>query len=282
MKGGKQPLGYTIVEVMIVLAVSGVMFIIAANFVSGKQARTAFTQGVNDLTSTIQGSIESVTDGQYTDIPLTCHVVAGPPRRLQFSAGGSQGSNPECTFLGQMYHFDVNDAATSTDSQTVYETLQLAGAKNSSSGGPLISLTDSALTTVSEKYSKGSIDLTRHYLVPQRLSVEGMNVYLVSAPSTPVKAYDFAVIQGQGSASTSAVGSYATGAQTISLVADTGIAAAFNTSAAEAINENSAKPVSKVIICLTDGTRHASITIGDNSNQLKADAQLGSNVQSCT
>ena len=52
----KQPFGYTIVEVMIVLAVSSAMFLIAANFINGKQERTAFSQGSNEMVSQLQRS----------------------------------------------------------------------------------------------------------------------------------------------------------------------------------------------------------------------------------
>lgn len=54
MKGGKSPLGYTVVEVMIVLAVSGIMFLVAANFINGKQQKTSFANGVNEMASRIQ------------------------------------------------------------------------------------------------------------------------------------------------------------------------------------------------------------------------------------
>ena len=68
MNGGKRPLGYTIIEVMIVLAVSGVMFIIAASFISGKQESTAFTEGANEFASQLQQTIAEVADGQYSDV----------------------------------------------------------------------------------------------------------------------------------------------------------------------------------------------------------------------
>ena len=78
MLGGKnkQPLGYTIIEVMIVLAVSGLMFIIAATFINGKQQRATFTAGVNEMASELQNVIEQVNDGSYADVPLNC-VSAG-------------------------------------------------------------------------------------------------------------------------------------------------------------------------------------------------------------
>src|SRR4051794_6940104 len=105
MKGVKAPSGYTIIEVLIVLAVSGVMFIMAANFIDGKNSRTRFQQGSNELGSRVQSVIEEITDGQYSDIPFTCNstsssiTITGTPQQ--------QGKNYDCIFIGKIIHFSV-------------------------------------------------------------------------------------------------------------------------------------------------------------------------------
>src|SRR4051812_28553600 len=104
MNGGKLPLGYTVIEVMIVLAVSGLMFVIATNFISGKQAKTSFTAGSNELASKVQDLIGEVNDGKYSDIPLSCSANIGGPTSVSDGApdAETQGTNPQCVFLGKI------------------------------------------------------------------------------------------------------------------------------------------------------------------------------------
>jgi prepilin-type N-terminal cleavage/methylation domain-containing protein len=264
MKGGKRHQGYTIVEVMIVLAVSGVMFIIAANFVSGKQARTAFTQGTASLASDIQGAIEAVVDGQYTDVPLSCSVVSGAPRKLSFASAGTdkQGANQDCTFLGELFHF-----SGSTPLKT-YDIVYLAGAKTNATGGPLTSLANSAISPITT--ANGTINLTKTQAVPQSLEVSAMQVtYTNGVVQTDTSHFNFGVIQGQGTLNSADPSLYDSGAQTVGLVVDPTLGTSHD---AADVAENTIKTANSVIICLTDGTRKSQITIGDNGNQLKATA----------
>jgi prepilin-type N-terminal cleavage/methylation domain-containing protein len=148
MKGVKPPGGYTIVEVMIVLAVSGVMFVMAANFINGKNARTQFQQGSNELGSRMQGVIEEVTDGQYTDIPFTCSR-AGASLAVT-GAVRPQGTNPECVFIGKLAHFSVNPNPSGFGSgdRTKYEVFTLAGERSIGSTQP--DLTNTHIVAVEE------------------------------------------------------------------------------------------------------------------------------------
>ena len=281
MKGGKQPLGYTIVEVMIVLAVSGVMFIIAANFVSGKQAKIAFNQGVNTMASNIQSTIEDAVDGRYSDIPINCAVNGAGSRYLSFStAGGGQGSRQSCVYLGKLYHFVVNRPGT-PDNRNNYEIFDLAGAKLSPSNGPLTLLSQSALTTITPQTGTAVTDFTFSGVIPQNLLVTGMKVDGTSG------IYDFGFVQGFG-LTTSAPGSYSSGSQTVSMIANKNVGADLTTFSVATVNsgngahvnEATVTTVQTVIICITDGTRTANITIGDSGSQLKAIPVFGS-VKTC-
>ncbi len=287
MDGGKQPVGfrgYTIVEVLIVLAVSGVMFVIAATFVSGKQARASFQQGTRTLTANIQSTIDSVVDGQYTDIPLICTLNSTIPRTLSFLPGSSarQGSNPDCTFLGQVLHFDFDAAhPASSTYQRNYETLVLAAAKTSSTSGPLTTIADSVLTPVN--LSHGTVNLTSQHVVPQNLDVEGMKITYINASGNPVDqagVYDIGFVQGLGSVDSASTPSYASGAQSLRLIANLNIGA--NQSISASLDQGNVNAqVSKAILCITDGDRHATITIGGNNNQLSAVSQNVADGSAC-
>jgi prepilin-type N-terminal cleavage/methylation domain-containing protein len=286
MKGVKQHRGYTIVEVMIVLAVSGVMFVIAASFVSGKQAKTAFTQGVNTMAANLQSSIEDVIDGHYSDVPVGCTVSASSPRYLTFTAAGSgQGTNQGCVFLGQLFHFNVTQPGA-PDPLNIYEVFSLAGAKTNPLGGPSTALNQSALTTVTAQSGNINTDFTKHETIPQGLDIEGVLI-----DGTHHDVYNLGFVQGYSlTASATDATAYTSGAQTISMISNLNATGSLTSSqlatAADGagppsqVNESRVSPIKTVVICVTDGTRHANITIGDNGNQLKAIPQLGS-VVSC-
>ena len=102
--------GYTIVEVMIFLAISGVMFIMAASFINGKQSSAEFRQAVNDLNAQIQRVINDVENGYYPSAGnFTCTSDgSGNPPSFSTSAT-AQGLNIGCVFLGKVMQFGVNN-----------------------------------------------------------------------------------------------------------------------------------------------------------------------------
>ncbi len=274
MKGGKRPPGYTIIEVMIVLAISGVMFLIAATFISGKQERTAFTAGVNDMASNIQDTIEQVTDGQYSDIPLTC--TAGTSSYPTFSAvaNSQQGTQYGCVFLGKFFHFA--GGATGTPGSPKYEIFSLAGNRLTGAGNPAINLSD--IWPVPIASSDLSLDLTTQQVVPQNLDVIDVTITYGSA-STSAPNYGFGFIQSQGALNNSpGLNSlYAPGAQTVGLVYDSGLTTSgmSEPSAIQAFQNpmTIVAPATTASVCLTDGTRYATIDVGattGNGDQLSA------------
>lgn len=255
MKGGKTPLGYTIIEVMIVLAVSGGMFLIAANFINGKQAKTAFTQGTNETASQIQNVIEQVSNGKYSDIPLNC-TFDGTTTTVIPGGTRSQGTNPTCTFLGKLLRF-------SSVNKHTYKVLSLAAGRADASGGnPSFASVKPAVIT----------DLTNSQDIAQQLDVAGVSVTDLSGV-TYTNYYNFGFSQGLGSSSG---GSFQSGAQTLSLVyspVNLSDPATADTSA----NGNLAY-AQAVTVCLTDGTRYAKILIGSPNN----DSQLSVKLQVVT
>jgi prepilin-type N-terminal cleavage/methylation domain-containing protein len=149
MKGGKNRHsdGYTILEVMIVLAISALLFLMAASFINGKQSSTSFTTGVAQFSSNLQGVLDQVTNGQYSDVPLQCtysgsglNITTKPSDTGDVSP--DQGTNPQCVFLGKMVHF-TGDLPT-----TGYTVYSIAGARLLPSGQPAIGLGGAMPTAV--------------------------------------------------------------------------------------------------------------------------------------
>lgn len=96
----KKSAGFTIAETLIVLAVSGGLFLIAALYVGGKQAKTEFQVGVRDIQTQLQQIITQTKSGYYgTQSTSQCSVVDGNPSVSPGS--GSLGANGECIFIGK-------------------------------------------------------------------------------------------------------------------------------------------------------------------------------------
>ncbi len=256
MIGGEnksQPLGYTITEVMIVLAISGVMFLMAANFISGRQARTAFTQGVNEMASQLQSVIEQVSDGQYSDIPLNCAFSPGPPSPdtnatlVPPPLQDTQGQNAPCVFLGKAVYFHQG--------LSYYRVYSMAGGRiTPTSNDPVTALLQADPVSVTSLIVKQDF--------PQSLEVHGITStetngavhHYTGAWSTNALGF----FQSQGNVSGGAIQS---GAQTVSLIQTWGGTDGHGQYALS----NGISLLRSSSICMTDGHRYAEILIGGDT-----------------
>lgn len=108
MHGGTGTRGYTIIEVLIFMAISGMMFVMAASFVSGRQAKAEFRQGMNAVNTQIRDAINDVGNGYFpSNSDFRC--VAGSSGAPTFPSGVSnqQGTNQGCVFMGKVVQFGV-------------------------------------------------------------------------------------------------------------------------------------------------------------------------------
>lgn len=115
MNKGLGPKGYTIVETLIVLAVSSALLFSAMILISGQQTKAEFLQGSRGAESRIRDVANDVINGNYDASGLSCTVGAsGPPT---ISVGGTnQGSNSGCAFIGKVMHFNSTDGTYSVHS----------------------------------------------------------------------------------------------------------------------------------------------------------------------
>lgn len=127
--------GYTIIEVMIVLAVSGALFVSAVLLINGRQQRTQFDQSIREVRSQIQQVINEVSNGFYPDFAnFTCTVTGSGPPTFALASGG-QGTNEGCIFLGKAIQFGVEG----TDPEE-FRVLNIAGRQKSTAGEEVASL----------------------------------------------------------------------------------------------------------------------------------------------
>src|ERR1700761_7227045 len=109
--------GFTIIEVLIVLAISSALLISAAALISGRQAKTEFMTGINNTQQQIQQIINETASGYYPNAGnFTCtgSLVGGV---VSFSnAASQQGTNAGCIFMGKAIQFGLgssgDDAST--------------------------------------------------------------------------------------------------------------------------------------------------------------------------
>jgi hypothetical protein len=103
--------GYTIVEVLIFLAISGILLASAMLLISGKQNTTEFNQKMRDTKSKIDDWLNDVSTGFTGGSPDNqhCQVVGGRPQ-VQAGAPGPN-YNPDCVFLGKALLFNTNSAS---------------------------------------------------------------------------------------------------------------------------------------------------------------------------
>lgn len=91
--------GYTIIELIIVLAISTIILGAAILAIHGTSARTGFAQSMRDVNSSMQDWMNDVTDGFTGGSPAayTCKLVSGRPTLI--ASAGNNGA--ECVFLGK-------------------------------------------------------------------------------------------------------------------------------------------------------------------------------------
>lgn len=94
--------GFTIVETLMVLAVSGVLFISSVAMVSGQQSKAQFKTSVTDITSKIQSTINEASTGYYPTGTTVFHCkVSGSKISIVGGAPTAQGQNTDCVYLGR-------------------------------------------------------------------------------------------------------------------------------------------------------------------------------------
>lgn len=98
--------GFTIIETLIVLAVSGILLTSAAVLIGGKQGQTEFNQGTRDVASRLQQIIDDVSNGYYQNNgAINCHNAGNAPVVIKQTT--AEGTNQDCIFLGKVIQFGV-------------------------------------------------------------------------------------------------------------------------------------------------------------------------------
>jgi len=113
MSTGKPDRGFTIVEVLMFLAVTGVLMMVAMLTIGGSRQKAEFSASVRDFNSSIQGIISEVKTGYFPNktTQVNCKVTASVLDMSATSNAAGQGAHPECVFLGKVLYFDFSPAS---------------------------------------------------------------------------------------------------------------------------------------------------------------------------
>ncbi len=159
--------GYTIVEVLIVLAVSSLIFLSAVLAVQGRSARTGFDTGMREIDSKLQDWLNDTTTGYYPGAGQNGCQSKPPSNRPSVDPKYSKPSDPnyvpECVFLGKAIHAPA-------DSRKIFAYTVLGNRLFTSSTGS-VSLVNSMLEAKPEPIAE-PVNLTDTYELPEGITVK--------------------------------------------------------------------------------------------------------------
>lgn len=124
--------GFTLVETLIVLGVTGVLFFSVMSSISGKQGRTEFTQSIREIEARVRDTLNDVNNGFYPNVDhLACDVSDGtsaPTLSYNSSLVDTTGKNGNCIAAGKVVQYGTDSDVSAT---RIYS---LAGRKSVTTG----------------------------------------------------------------------------------------------------------------------------------------------------
>lgn len=114
---GNQPQGFTIIEVMIFLAVSGVLFLSALSLINNQQNNTEFFEGIHEFYSQMQSLTSDSQIGNflnYSNFSCTAASGGGTPQ-IGGAPPPNSPPNSGCTYVGHVIQFAPKLGSNNTD-----------------------------------------------------------------------------------------------------------------------------------------------------------------------
>jgi prepilin-type N-terminal cleavage/methylation domain-containing protein len=158
--------GYTIIELMMVIAISSAMFVVVAISFGGRQQQVQFTQAVRDFDSKLKDIMNDVSTGYFPDYDTPCRATgSGPGRRPNLTVTVEDiGENSECILVGKAIQFTplVNNGVN--DNGEFYKVYNVVGLRIGSSGSNPITLAEAVPVLVPDAQTnqlRGSLRVTK-------------------------------------------------------------------------------------------------------------------------
>ncbi len=148
MNRGRHSAGYTIVETLIFLAVSGALFVSTMGLISGKQGKTEFTQAARDFEIQMQDIANDVSTGYYTNTVtsdgsfIECTLSGNEIRITTPNSTDRQGANRDCIFVGRSLQVGIDP------NPGQYNIYSLVGKRLASNGADSSTIAESSLVVI--------------------------------------------------------------------------------------------------------------------------------------
>lgn len=268
MKHSQKVGGYTIVEVMIFLVITGVLLVSGLAVFNGRQQRTQFTQGVRELDAQLRTIINETASGFYPNNgQIKCTSTNGNGPQIT-AAAAKQGENAGCTFLGRMLQFTTGNT---------YTAYTVAGQQYGADGKEVTTLgpgqNSARQTLIAQTPSQPDVPtVADSFVLPW-----GITVTRVATP-------------GAASVETGAVGFVSTlgaysGSNLVSGTTGVGVVTLANTNRSTSLDSlvlatkamtDAARSSGQVILCLRSGggDRQAAIIIGGNNSNTGTEVMI--------
>lgn len=262
--------GFTLIEVLIVLAVTGGLFISAVVMISGRTNKTQFEQSINQVTAQLRQNINEVSSGYYPNTGFRCTPNGGT---VTLSAGTTaQGTNSGCILLGRVLQFGIQN----TDPEQIVS-FPIAGRQFNNAGDQVQSLNEAGPKAVSPSTTNPNTpNSTTRQPLQYGLKVSKM-YYNSEANKIGAVGFISTLAQYEGTKIVS-------GSQRLSMIPVIGTDLnRSQASVAEAINTNlvssPVSPANGVYICFDSGTTNQSglVQIGGGNRQLSVTLTIKGN-----
>ncbi len=171
--------GYTIIEVLIVLGVSGVLLTAAILTYSNSQNGDRFNQSMHDVESKVQSYVNEVSNSvaPYDSTKDSCTMVGSHPKVVAVLP--QPGSDQTCVFVGRAIQF----LPASSHQLYAYAVFGCRFAQCSAGNAPAASLSEAGLAPIMPNQN-GSIDLTDKYLTNPDISLKSPPTVTYAAGGT--------------------------------------------------------------------------------------------------
>ena len=179
MKTMKRQAGFTVIEVSLVIAVTGVLLVGATKALRGTNTETAFHTSLRDIQSKIQNTAKEAANSLFpNDAKYDCTLVAdsaGVKRpTLTTSPQSFIGGDQDCVFLGK--------AIQVIKTQAVLNIYSVLGVRTYTSGGKTLPANTFALAAPTPAMA-ASADLTESYTPPTG-SIRLLSAHYDASPNT--------------------------------------------------------------------------------------------------
>lgn len=205
--------GFTVVESLIVLAISGALFVSTVAVVSGQQAKAQFRSAMTDITSKMQSTINEAASGYYPpSAPFKCNGSGGGGNMTITSGNPNpQGGNEECMYLGRAMMFGIPD--TDPQEYIVHTVVGLRQDPDSATGKEALTFEQARAEPVANQHGGINVDLSETKILQYGLKIKWMRGPLDSQPLAGV-----AFVMNPSQASYGTGSELQSGATTVSII----------------------------------------------------------------